>query len=143
MALFKFTKGIISGDPIDIYNKGEMSRDFTYVDDLVQGIVGLISAVPCEEESVGPIDSLSKVAPFRVVNIGNSQQIPLLDFIDAIENEVGKRAIRNYMPMQTGDVPATYADTSLLKALTGFHPKTDYRTGVKNFVEWYRKYFEV
>ena len=143
MALFKFTKGIIEGNPIDIYNNGAMSRDFTYVDDLVNGIRGLIDAVPCIGKNCGPSDSLSRVAPFRIVNIGNSQQIPLLDFIDAIENEVGKSANRNYMPMQTGDVPATHANTALLKRLTGFQPKTDYKLGVKKFVEWYREYFEI
>lgn len=141
MALFKFTKKIINDDPIDIYNNGKMSRDFTYVDDLVKGIRALISAVPCEGESIGSSDSLSKVAPFRVVNIGNSQQVPLLEFIDAIENEIGKTAIKNYMPMQTGDVPATFADTTLLKKLTGFKPETNYKLGVKKFVKWYKSYY--
>jgi UDP-glucuronate 4-epimerase len=142
MALFKFTKKIINDDPIDIYNNGKMSRDFTYVDDLVKGIRALISAIPCEGKSIGPSDSLSKVAPFRVVNIGNSQQVPLLEFIDAIENEVGKTAIKNYMPMQTGDVPATFADTTLLKKLTGFKPETNYKLGVKKFVNWYKSYYK-
>ncbi len=141
MALFKFTKAIINDEPIDIYNNGEMSRDFTYVDDLVEAVRSLISAVPCEGKSIGPKDSLSKVAPFRVVNIGNSQQIPLLEFIQAIEDEVGKCAIRNYMPMQIGDVPATFADTTLLNELTGFKPKTNYKLGVKKFVEWYKSYY--
>jgi len=141
MALFKFTKAIINGDPIDIYNNGDMSRDFTYIDDLVESIRALITAIPCEGKSIGSFDSLSKVAPFRLVNIGNSQQIPLLEFIDAIENEIGKSAVRNYLPMQTGDVPATVADTKLLKQLIGFKPKTDYKLGVKNFIEWYKSYY--
>lgn len=146
MALFKFTKGIIEGAPIDIYNNGEMWRDFTYVDDLVRGIRLLIDAVPAlPEERNEPIanDSLSPVAPFRVVNIGNSDKVRLLDYIEAIEQALGRQAIRNYMPMQMGDVPATWADASLLTALTGFVPKTDYKDGVANFVAWYRDYYGV
>jgi len=140
MALFKFTKGIIEGTPIDIYNHGEMWRDFTYVSDLVRGIRLLIDAVPGGPETAVEGDSLSPAAPFRVVNIGNSDKVRLLDFIDAIEAELGQKAIRNYMPMQTGDVPATWADATLLKNLTGYAPQTPFREGVKRFVEWYRDY---
>jgi len=146
MALFKFTKGIIEGTPIDIYNHGEMWRDFTYVDDLVRGIRLLIDAVPpVPGERREPIegDSLSPVAPFRVVNIGNSEKVRLLDYIEAIEEALGIEAIRNYLPMQLGDVPATWADASLLTALTGYAPKTDFRTGVGNSVTWYRGYYGV
>ena len=143
MALFKFTKGILKGIPIDIYNNGQMSRDFTFVDDLVRGIDGLISAYPDKSEQVHSGDSLSPVAPFRIVNIGNSNKVHLLKFIEAIEEELGISAIRNYMPMQTGDVPSTWADTSLLKKLTGFHPTTNYKVGIKKFVEWYIDYYEV
>ena len=141
MALFKFTKGILEGTPIDIYNNGEMWRDFTYVTDLVRGIRGLIDAVPGEPESAVEGDSLSPAAPFRVVNIGNSTKVRLLDFIDAIEDELGKKAIRNYMPMQTGDVPATWADASVLQQLTGYRPETPFREGVARFVRWYREYY--
>lgn len=144
MALFKFTKGIIEGTPIDIYNHGDMWRDFTYVEDLVRGIAGLIDAVPQRPENPADIalgDSLSPAAPFRVVNIGNSEKVRLLDFVDAIEAEVGKKAIRNYLPMQQGDVPATWADASLLQQLTGYRPETPFREGVAKFVAWYRGYY--
>lgn len=145
MALFKFTKGILEGTPIDIYNHGQMYRDFTYVEDLVRGIRLLIDAVPQRPTSPGAVpegDSLSPVAPFRVVNIGNSDKVRLEDFIDAIEQELGKKAIRNYMDMQPGDVPATWADASLLRTLTGYSPATDVREGVKRFVVWYREQYE-
>ena len=141
MALFKFTKGILEGTPIDIYNNGEMWRDFTYVTDLVRGIRGLIGAVPGGPETAVEGDSLSPAAPFRVVNIGNSTKVRLLDFIDAIEDQLGKKAIRNYMPMQTGDVPATWADASVLQQLTGYRPETPFREGVARFVRWYREYY--
>ncbi len=141
MALFKFTKGILEGTPIDIYNCGEMYRDFTYVDDLARAIRLLIDAVPKRPESLGEIpegDSISPVAPHRIVNIGNSKKVRLLDFIDAIEAELGIEAKRNYMAMQTGDVPATWADVSLLETLTGYQPATDVREGIAHFVSWYR-----
>jgi UDP-glucuronate 4-epimerase len=145
MALFKFTKGILEGTPIDIYNNGDMWRDFTYVEDLVRGIAGLIDAVPAQVDTrdiTFENDNLSPAAPFRVVNIGNSDKVRLLDFIEAIELELGKKAIRNYMPMQTGDVPATWANADLLQALTGYRPKTDFKDGIRQFVAWYRDYFQ-
>ncbi len=144
MAYFKFARNIIDEKPIDIYNNGDMWRDFTYVEDLVRGIAGLIDAVPQRPEKIeeiAPGDSLSPVAPFRVVNIGNSEKVRLMDFIDAIEAEIGKKAIRNYMPMQQGDVPATWADASLLQSLTGYRPQTPFREGVARFVRWYRDYY--
>lgn len=141
MALFKFTKGILEGTPIDIYNDGEMWRDFTYVTDLVRGIRLLIDAVPGGPETAVENDSLSPAAPFRVVNIGNSDKIRLLDFIEAIEDELGKKAVRNYMPMQTGDVPATWADAGVLQQLTGYRPQTPFREGVAEFVNWYRDFY--
>ena len=146
MALFKFTKGIIDGTPIDIYNHGEMFRDFTYVEDLVRGIRLLIEAAPVRPDSVDDIeegDSLSPVAPYRVVNVGNSDKVRLLDFVDAIEDAIGKKAQRNYMEMQMGDVPATWADATLLKRLTGYRPATDFRDGVNSFVAWYLDYYKV
>lgn len=144
MALFKFTKGILEGTPIDVYNNGEMWRDFTYVDDLVRGIRLLMDAIPVRPagpEAIAQGDSLSPAAPYRVVNIGNSEKIRLLDFIEAIEAEVGRKAIRNYMPMQAGDVPATWADSTLLHDLTGYRPQTNFRDGVAAFVRWYRDYY--
>ena len=146
MALFKFTEGILHGKPIDIYNNGEMYRDFTYVTDLVRGIRLLIDTPPVRPEGadlIEPGDSLSPVAPFRVVNIGNGDKVRLLDFIEAIEVECGREAMRNYLPMQKGDVPATWANADLLKRLTGYQPQTDYREGVRRFVEWYRDYYRV
>lgn len=140
MALYKFVDAILKGRPIDIYNNGEMYRDFTYVSDLVRGIRLLIDTPPVRPESaevIEPGDSLSPVAPFRVVNIGNSDKVKLLDFVDAIEAELGKSAIRNYMPMQPGDVHATWADASLLKRLTGYSPQTDFRDGIRQFVAWF------
>jgi len=145
MALFKFTKAILEGKPIDVYNFGDMKRDFTYVEDLVEGIRLLIDAVPVRPvEGVVPEgDSLSPVAPWRVVNIGNSNAVQLTDFIAAIEKATGRAAERNLMPMQPGDVPATWANADLLQELTGYRPKTDVETGVKRFVEWYRAYYEI
>jgi UDP-glucuronate 4-epimerase len=145
MALFKFTQAILQDRPIDIYNHGEMYRDFTYIDDLVRAIRLLIDAVPSapgsKAESI-PGDSLSPVAPFRVVNIGNSEKVRLLDFIEAIEETIGRKARRNMMPMQTGDVPATWANADLLKSLTGYRPQTDFRDGVAAFVAWFREYYD-
>ncbi len=140
MALFKFTKGIMEGTPIDIYNNGDMYRDFTYVDDLVNAIQKLIHTIPGGEESRVSGDSLSPVAPYRVVNIGNSVKVRLLDFIEAIESELDIKAICNYLPMQEGDVPATWANANLLHELTDYKPNTSYQQGVKNFVAWYRTY---
>lgn len=144
LALYKFVDAILDDRPIDIYNHGDMYRDFTYVDDLVRSIRMLIDAVPerpvsCEE--IPEWDSLSPVAPYRTVNIGNSDKVRLLDFVDAIEVAVGKKAIRNFMGMQTGDVPATWADTSILQNLTGYCPQTNFKDGITKFVEWFREYY--
>lgn len=142
LALYKFVDAILDGRPIDIYNHGDMYRDFTYVDDLVRAIRLLIDVAPVRpEDGVVPEgDSLSPVAPYRVVNIGNSDKVRLLDFIDAIEGSLGQKAERNYMGMQIGDVPATWANADLLKTLTGYRPETDFRVGIERFVEWYREY---
>ena len=143
MALFKFTKGIIDNKKIDIYNKGKMYRDFTYIDDIVNGIKTLINKAPnLKQLNKIKNDSLSSVAPFRVLNIGNTRKVFLLDFIDALEKELGKKAIRNYMPMQKGDVKMTLSDTTLLKKLTGYNPKTDFKQGIKNFLKWYLSYYK-
>jgi UDP-glucuronate 4-epimerase len=144
MALFKFVKGILEGTPIDIYNHGEMYRDFTYVTDLVKGIRLLIDAAPARVEDPATIpawDTLSPAAPWRVVNIGNSEKVRLGDFVDAIEAECGRAAIRNYMEIQKGDVPATWADATQLRELTGYQPATNVADGVREFVTWYRDYY--
>lgn len=144
MALFKFVDAILEDREIDIYNNGEMYRDFTYVDDLVRAIALLIDVAPQRPNTpldIEPGDSLSPVAPYRIINIGNSRQVKLLEFIDEIEKCVGKKAIRNYMNMQLGDVPATWSDTSLLQKLTNYRPETDFRDGISRFVAWFRDYF--
>lgn len=141
MALFKFTRGIIDGTPIDIYNNGNMVRDFTYVGDLAEAVVALIDAVPGKTPVAG--DSLSPVAPCRVVNIGAGKPTQLLDYIAAIEAAVGKPAVRNLLPMQPGDVPATEASHDLLKTLIGRAPATPPSVGVPEFVRWYRDYYAV
>lgn len=145
LALFKFVDAILDGRTIDIYNHGDMCRDFTYVADLVRAIRLLIDVPPVRPSSSDEIvggDSLSPVAPFRIVNIGNSQKVRLLDFIEAIEDELGQKAIRNYMPMQPGDVMATWADASLLTRLTGYQPQTDYGDGIAQFVAWFRDFYQ-
>ncbi len=146
MAPFKFTKGVLEGTPIDVYNNGDMSRDFTYVTDLVRGIELLIDSPPPQVDADRKLfanDSLSPIAPYRVVNIGNGENVKLLDFIEAIEVACGREAIKNFMPMQRGDVPATWADNALLRALTGYAPQTEVREGVQKFVDWYREYYSV
>ncbi len=143
MAYFKFVTAILEGRPIDIYNHGEMYRDFTYVGDLVRAIRLLMDAAPVRPESPDAItegDSLSPVAPYRVVNIGNSQKVRLMEFVEAIEDALGRSAVRNMMAMQPGDVPATWADAGLLERLTGYRPQTELREGIARFVAWYRAY---
>ncbi|PTX46817.1 UDP-glucuronate 4-epimerase [Gemmobacter caeni] len=142
MALFKFVKAILAGEAIDVYNHGDMRRDFTYIDDLVIGIERLIAAVP-GTEAAGAFDSLSPVAPWRVVNIGNGAPVQLMEFVAAIEAATGAEARKNLMPMQPGDVPATWADATLIEALTGPLPRTDIREGVRRFVDWYRDYYRI
>jgi len=144
MAHFKFTRAILAGEPIDIYNHGAMQRDFTYIDDLVNGIRLLIDAVPpADGKAQSPQDSLSPVAPYRIVNIGNGVTVQLADFIAAIEAACGREAIRNLMPMQPGDVPATWADNRLLVDLTGYAPTTSIQEGIARFVAWFRDYYGV
>lgn len=141
MALFKFVRAIEQGEPIDVYGGGEMRRDFTYIDDLVAAILRLSDIVPQAGESVGEFDTLSPVAPHRVVNLGGGTPVGLLDFIGAVESAVGKNAKRNILPMQPGDVVQTSADPSLLTALTGeAPPATAVEDGVRAFVEWWRAY---
>ncbi len=138
MALFKFVDSILHDRPIDIYGEGRMSRDFTYIDDLVEGIVRLMGVVPAEENRIDDIDTLSRHAPFRVVNIGGGQPVELMRFVETVEAAVGRPAIRKMLPMQQGDVPRTFAAPDLLNALTGFTPSISVEEGVKRFVDWYR-----
>lgn len=144
MALFKFVSALLNNIPLEIYNHGKMERDFTYIDDLVEGIVRLIDAVPGQDpESDDLAAGAARPAPFRVVNIGNSSPVPLIEFVDAVESAVGRKGKRQYMDMQPGDVPRTFADTTLLHKLTGFRPATPVREGVAHFVQWYREYHAV
>ena len=127
MALFKFTKGILEGTPIPVFNEGRMVRDFTYIDDIVEGVVRVID----------------RPAPYRIFNIGNHRRVELMDYIRAFEKAIGKKAKLDLLPMQPGDVPATEADTSALQAATGFSPATPVEEGVRRFVAWYREYYKV
>lgn len=140
MALFKFTKAILAGEPIDVYNNGNMVRDFTFIDDLAESIVRLIDAVPGTEPVEG--DSLSPVAPFRTVNIGAGTPTPLMDYIAALEGALGREATKNFLPMQQGDVPATEASAALLRRLTGYAPSTPPSVGVPAFVRWYLEQYQ-
>jgi UDP-glucuronate 4-epimerase len=137
MAPLKFLEAIEAGRAIDIYNHGDMSRDFTYIDDLVEAVVRLVDRVPARNLDDA---SVSPVAPWRVVNIGRGAPEALLDFIAALEDAAGRKAIRNYLPMQKGDVPRTFAAADLLERLTGYRPQTLVETGVKELVDWYRAY---
>ncbi|HIF9343145.1 TPA: NAD-dependent epimerase [Photobacterium damselae] len=144
MALFKFTKKIIDGEAIDIYNNGDMQRDFTYIGDIVEGIMRIQDVVPEQQENWtvetgSPADSS---APYRVYNIGNGKCEKLMDYIEALEESLGTEAKKNFMPMQPGDVYKTYADTSGLFEATGYKPQTPIKEGVENFVQWYRDFYQ-
>lgn len=146
LALFRFVRAGLAGEEIDVYNHGNMARDFTYVTDLVRAIRLLIDTPPALPDGRGEIfagDNISPVAPFRVVNIGNNAQVSLLAFIKEIENCLGFELKKNFMPMQQGDVPATWADCSLLEHLTGYRPETSVAKGIAHFVAWYRDYYKV
>jgi UDP-glucuronate 4-epimerase len=143
MALFKFVEAILSDRPIDVYGEGRMKRDFTYVGDLVEGIVRLVDRAPDVGNPVsadGATDTLSPVAPWRVVNIGGGDPVGLMQFIETIEHKLGRTATKNMLPMQPGDVPATFADVRLMEALTGFRPQVKVEEGVGAFVDWYLDY---
>jgi UDP-glucuronate 4-epimerase len=145
MALFKFVRAALAGEAIDVYNHGRMGRDFTYVGDLVRAIRLLIDVPPVRPgsaEEIAPGDSLSPMAPWRMVNIGNGEMVQLGTFIEAIEDSLGFEIRKTYMEMQKGDVPATWASSDLLHSLTGYRPATDVRDGVKAFVAWYREYYD-
>ena len=145
MALFLFTKAILAGRPIDIFNHGKMVRDFTYIDDIVKGTVLVADKLATPNPAFDPAkpDPANSTAPFRVFNIGNSIPTPLLDYIKALESALGLAAKKNYLPMQPGDVPLTFANTDELFAWVGFKPNTPVEHGVSRFVEWYRSYYKV
>lgn len=145
MALFKFTKNIIEGKPIDVYNNGDMMRDFTFVDDIVEAISRLVEepATPNENWSGANPDPSSSYAPYKVYNIGNNSPVKLMEFIEAIEEKIGKKAIKNFMPLQAGDVPATYADVEDLYNNIDFRPETSIKEGVGKFVDWYINYYKI
>ena len=142
MALFKFVRAILKGEPIDIYNQGQLSRDFTHIDDIVEGIVRIADRPPVGDPNwQGQTDT--SAAPYRLFNIGNGSPVRLLDFVEAIETALGKPAIRNLLPMQPGDVLATWADTEALFEATGYKPKMALQEGVESFVAWYKAYYQV
>ena len=135
MAYYSFTKAISEGKPINVFNSGEMQRDFTYIDDIVEGVVKLVELIPASQLN----QTSSTKSPFRVLNIGNNNPVTLRQFITAIENASGKKAVENLLPMQAGDVPITYADIDPLIELCGFHPMTSIEDGIKKFVNWFRR----
>ena len=145
MALFKFTRGILAGEPIEVYNEGRMVRDFTYIDDVVEGVVRVVDRIaePDPEWSGIDPDPARSAAPYRIYNIGNNQPVELLSYISAIEKALGKQAEMKLMPMQPGDVPSTMADVSELEAAVGFRPRTSVAEGVSRFVSWYREFYRV
>jgi len=145
MALFVFTKAILENRPIDVYNEGKMTRDFTYIDDIVEGVVRVANTIP----EPNPLwqgdrpDPASSFAPYRIYNIGNNNPVGLLDFIDELEKCLGRKADKRLLPLQPGDVPATYADVDDLMADVGFRPQTPIAEGIRKFVAWYRDYYGV
>jgi UDP-glucuronate 4-epimerase len=145
MALFLFTKAIVEGKPIDVFNNGKMRRDFTYVDDIVESIARLVPKIPAPDKkwsSLAP-DPASSFAPYRVYNIGNNKPVELLAFIEVIERQLGKKAIKNFLPLQSGDVPETYADVNDLMREIDFKPDTPIETGVSKFIQWYKEYYQI
>ena len=145
MALFLFTKAILEDKAIDVFNNGEMLRDFTYIDDIVEGVVRVIDNIPTPNpqwNGKNP-DPHSSKAPYKIYNIGNNNPVKLMDFIEAIEKEVGKTAQKNMLPLQPGDVPATYANVDDLVSELDYKPNTSIQIGIKNFVKWYREFFAI
>lgn len=145
MALFLFTKAMVEGRPIDVFNNGAMVRDFTYIDDIVEGVVRIADKPATPDANFNPLDpdAASSNAPYRVFNIGNSQPTPLMTYIAALEEALGIEAKKNFLPMQPGDVPATAADTSALDQWVGFQPHTPVAVGIERFVKWYRSHYKL
>lgn len=145
MALFLFTRAILNNEPIKVFNFGNMKRDFTYIDDIVTGVVGVLDHPPAPNPHYDSFqnDPFTSSAPYRVFNIGNQNSVPLMDYIAEIEKNLGKTAQKELLPMPPGDVPQTYADTSLLKEYIGFQPNTPISVGVKNFIIWFKNYYQI
>lgn len=145
MALFKFTKNIFLGEPIEVYNYGHMKRDFTYIDDIIEGVVRIINKIPVRNEHWNPMepDPSSSFAPYKIYNIGNNKPVNLMDFVKTIEDAIGKKAIIEMKEMQQGDVPETYADINDLVNDVDFKPSTPLNVGVKNFINWYKEYYKI
>ncbi len=145
MALFLFTKAILEGRPVDVFNQGNMQRDFTFVDDIVEGVLRVLDRPATSSPAYDPLvaDPATSNAPYRVFNIGNNNPVPLLDFIACIEEALGRKAEKNLLPLQDGDVPATYANTDALRYWVGFVPATPIKDGIARFVAWYRDYYKV
>ena len=145
MALFLFTRKILAGEPIEVFNNGRHSRDFTYIDDIVEGVIRTLDRVPGPDPTYDPLQPTpaSSTAPYRVYNIGNSQPVELLRYIEVLEDALGRKAEMRMLPLQPGDVPDTFADVTALQRDTGYTPATPIETGVRNFVEWYRNYYKV
>ncbi|MDB4743241.1 NAD-dependent epimerase/dehydratase family protein, partial [Planctomicrobium sp.] len=143
MALFLFTKAILEGKPIDVFNHGKMRRDFTYIDDIVSGVCGVIDnpATPDSTWNGDEPNPATSKAPYKIHNIGNHQSVELLTMIETLEKELGKTAEKNLLELQPGDVPATYADIDALQQATGYTPSTSIDVGIERFVEWYRDYY--
>jgi UDP-glucuronate 4-epimerase len=144
MALFIFTKAILEGKPIDVYNHGKMKRDFTFVDDIVEGIVRLVPTIPKADNNWSGVkpDAATSFAPYRLYNIGNNSPVELLRFIEVIEEKLGKKAVKNLLPIQEGDVPETFADVDALTEAVGFKPATSIEEGIGKFVAWYKEYYK-
>lgn len=145
MALFLFTRAILAGEPIDVFNNGKHKRDFTYIDDIVEGVVRVVDkiAAPDPAWDSGNPDPATSMAPWRLYNIGSNNPIELMHYIETLENCLGRTAEKNYLPMQAGDVPATFADVEALVRDVGYKPATPVETGIARFVEWYRQYYKI
>ncbi|MEK6655108.1 MAG: NAD-dependent epimerase/dehydratase family protein, partial [Thermodesulfobacteriota bacterium] len=143
MALFLFTRAILEGRPIDVFNEGRMMRDFTFIDDIIEGLVRVMERIPARDADWrgDRPDPSASFAPYRLYNIGNNQPVALLDFIAILEGHLGRKAQKNFLPLQAGDVPATFADVDDLSADVGFKPATPIAEGIRRFVEWYRDYY--
>src|SRR5690348_8865348 len=145
MALFLFTKAILEGKPIEVFNFGKMQRDFTYIDDIAEGVIRVMHKIPKENDQwkASNSNASQSSAPYKIYNIGNSKPVQLMRFIEAIENELGKKAIKEFLPIQPGDVPTTFADVSDLVHDTGYRPSASVEEGVKKFIQWYKQYYNV
>ena len=143
MALFLFTKAILEDKPIDVFNEGRMERDFTYIDDIVEGVARIMDRIPTPDASwkAENPDPSTSYCPYRLYNIGNNQPVALMEFIGHLEDQLGRKAKKNFLPLQAGDVPATYADVEALSTAVGFRPATPVAEGIRKFVAWYRQYY--